>query len=71
MGGPTAEKVKGMKDLSKRELVVIAPILAIIVALGFYPKPVLDIINPSVKQTMQRVDMHDPQPTVAENGVRP
>ncbi|MCW2903904.1 MAG: proton-translocating NADH-quinone oxidoreductase, chain [Streptosporangiaceae bacterium] len=71
MNGPTAEPVKGMKDLSRRELVALAPILAIIVALGFYPKPVLDVINPSVQDTMSRVQMHDPSPTVAEKGVRP
>jgi NADH-quinone oxidoreductase subunit M len=71
MNGPTAEKVKGMPDLSRRELVAIAPILAIIVALGFYPKPVLDVINPSVQYTMSRVQMQDPAPTVAENGARP
>ncbi|MCO5994545.1 NADH-quinone oxidoreductase subunit M [Actinoallomurus rhizosphaericola] len=68
MNGPTAEAVKGMKDLSKRELIVVAPIIAIIVALGFYPKPVLDAINPSVKQTLIQVHQQDPKPTVAEKG---
>lgn len=71
MTGPTAEKVKGMPDLSKREVAVIAPILALLVVLGFYPKPALDMINPSVKQTMVRVDQHDPKPTIAEKGTRP
>jgi NADH-quinone oxidoreductase subunit M len=71
MTGPITEAVKGMRDLSKRELVVIAPVLAIIVALGFYPKPALDVINPSVKQTMVRVDQHDPKPAIAEKGIRP
>jgi NADH-quinone oxidoreductase subunit M len=71
MNGPTAEKVKSMPDLSGRELVAVAPIVAIIVALGFFPKPVLDVINPSVKQTLTRVQMQDPQPTVAEKGARP
>ncbi|GAB2867714.1 NADH-quinone oxidoreductase subunit M [Actinoallomurus bryophytorum] len=71
MTGPTTEKVAGMRDLSKRELVVIAPVLALLVVLGFYPKPALDMINPSVKQTMVRVDQHDPKPTVAEKGTRP
>jgi NADH-quinone oxidoreductase subunit M len=71
MTGPTAESVKGMRDLSKRELVVIAPILALLVGLGFYPKPALDLINPSVKQTMVRVDQHDPKPAIAEKGIRP
>jgi NADH-quinone oxidoreductase subunit M len=68
MNGPTAEAVKGMSDLSKRELIVVAPIIAIIVALGFYPKPVLDVINPSVKQTLVQVHQQDPKPTIAEKG---
>ncbi|GAA4620969.1 NADH-quinone oxidoreductase subunit M [Actinoallomurus vinaceus] len=68
MNGPTAEAVKGMRDLSKRELIVVAPIIAIIVALGFYPKPVLDVINPSVKQTLVQVHQQDPKPTIAEKG---
>jgi NADH-quinone oxidoreductase subunit M len=53
-------------DLSKREITAIAPILAIIIALGFFPKPVLDLINPSVKQTLQTVQQQDPKPSVAE-----
>jgi NADH-quinone oxidoreductase subunit M len=71
MTGPTAEKVSGMRDLSKREVVVIAPVLVLLVVLGFYPKPALDMINPSVKQTMVRVDKQDPKPTIAEKGIRP
>ncbi len=71
MTGPTSESVKGMTDLSKRELLVIAPVIAILVVLGFYPKPALDVINPSVKQTMVRVDKQDPKPAVAEKGIRP
>jgi NADH-quinone oxidoreductase subunit M len=71
MNGPTPEPVKGMKDLSHRELVALAPILAIIVVLGFYPKPVLDVITPSVQHTMSRVEKQDPAPTVAEKGARP
>ena len=30
-----------------------APLLALIVALGFYPKPLLDVINPAVDATLQ------------------
>jgi NADH-quinone oxidoreductase subunit M len=75
MTGPTPEPIKGMKDLSRRELAAVAPIIAIIVALGFFPKPVLDVINPSVHQTLERVHMQDPKPTVgtklAEKGARP
>ena len=36
------------RDLTWREGVVILPLLALIVALGVYPKPVLDRITPSV-----------------------
>jgi NADH-quinone oxidoreductase subunit M len=71
MTGPPTEKVVGMRDLSKRELAAIVPVLALLVALGFYPKPALDMINPSVKATMVRVDKKDPKPTIAEKGTRP
>jgi NADH-quinone oxidoreductase subunit M len=71
MTGPVAEAVKGMRDLSRREIAAIAPVLALIVAIGCYPKPVLDMINPSVKQTVVRVDKQDPKPTIAEKGTRP
>jgi NADH-quinone oxidoreductase subunit M len=73
MGGPTAESSKDMKDLSRRELWVIGPILAIIVAMGFFPQPVLNVITPSVEQTLVEVDRRDPAPEIAgtENGARP
>ncbi|WP_329518576.1 NADH-quinone oxidoreductase subunit M [Spirillospora sp. NBC_01491] len=75
MGGPSTEKVQGMTDLSAREKWALAPIIAIIVAMGVFPQPVLNVINPSVKQTLVRVDRHDPAPkitgNVAENGARP
>ncbi|TDE34567.1 NADH-quinone oxidoreductase subunit M [Actinomadura sp. 6K520] len=75
MGGPAVPAVAGLKDLSVREKWVIAPILAIIVAMGFFPQPVLHVINPSVNETLARVDQRDPAPditgNVAENGARP
>ena len=64
MNGPTAEKVTAMPDLSGRERLAIIPILAIIVALGFYPKPVLDVINPATTTILDNVGVHDPGPTV-------
>ncbi|HZB33378.1 MAG TPA: NADH-quinone oxidoreductase subunit M [Streptosporangiaceae bacterium] len=74
MNGPTAEKVAAMPDLSRREVVAVAPVVALIVALGFFPQPLLDVINPSVRQTLSRVQMQDPQPTVetaVQQGERP
>ena len=41
-----------------------APLLAVIIALGFYPKPLLDVINPAVERTMQQVGVDRPEPAV-------
>jgi NADH-quinone oxidoreductase subunit M len=65
--GPTAAAVAGFKDLSRREAFVIAPVMVVIVALGVYPKPLLDIINPSVQQTNSVVRPGDPPASVFEN----
>nr|BFE85648.1 hypothetical protein GCM10020093_082490 [Planobispora longispora] len=37
MNGPTAEAVKGFTDLDGREKWVVAPLIAVIIALGFFP----------------------------------
>ncbi|KAA2264948.1 NADH-quinone oxidoreductase subunit M [Solihabitans fulvus] len=47
-------------DLSKREIAVLAPLVALILVLGVYPKPVLDVITPSVGATMTEVGFADP-----------
>ena len=52
MHGPVTPGNEGMKDLSLREAWVIAPVLVLIVALGIYPKPILDVITPSVARTV-------------------
>lgn len=46
---------KGIKDLGGREIVLLAPLVVLILFLGFYPKPVLDTITPSVQQTLSAV----------------
>jgi NADH-quinone oxidoreductase subunit M len=63
--GPVKEYASGWKDLDAREAWVVAPLIAVIIVLGFFPKPVLDAINPAVTRTMQQVKMVDPAPTVA------
>ncbi len=42
---------------------MVAPILAILVVLGLFPKPVLDVISPAVTRTMHQVGVTDPKPT--------
>jgi NADH-quinone oxidoreductase subunit M len=73
MNGPTAEAVVGMPDLRPRELLAVVPLIVLIVGLGVYPKPVLDVINPAVKATMSQVGSHDPVPAhpAAQIGAQP
>ena len=61
-GGPVREQVAGMKDLGRRELLAVAPLVVLIIGVGVYPKPVLDIINPAVRVTMAQVRTTDPVP---------
>ena len=65
MGGPvTNDATRQMPDLDLREKVVIAPVLVLIVALGVYPRPVLDLVAPSVDRMLDRVQRHAPAPTL-------
>ena len=62
MTGPVREHLRPLPDLQRREAWVVAPVLAVIVALGFFPKPVLDVLRPAVEQTMTQVGVTDPEP---------
>ena len=63
MTGPKPETAAGTPDMSRREKWVVAPLIAVFIALGFYPAPVLDVINPAVARTLQFVGATDPAPT--------
>jgi NADH-quinone oxidoreductase subunit M len=39
-------------DLDRRELAVVTPLVALIIVLGVYPQPLLDLIEPAVSATM-------------------
>ena len=64
MTGPSVEAVRGMKDLNLREVGALAPLLLLIVVLGFFPKPLTTIINPAVGATLEQVGATDPEPAV-------
>jgi NADH-quinone oxidoreductase subunit M len=75
MQGPVHERVSrlraagGFRDLNLRETLAVAPLIVLIVALGVYPRPVIDIINPAIGYTMHDVGQTDPQPQhVAQPG---
>jgi NADH-quinone oxidoreductase subunit M len=51
---------RGFPDLSVREIAVVTPLIVLILALGFFPGPVLDVITPSVVATLNEVGLADP-----------
>src|SRR5439155_23105595 len=66
---PALEQVEGMRrDLSAREVAVVAPLIALILLLGFYPNPVIDVVNPAVQATFSQIGEADPGPAVQANG---
>ncbi|WP_111509711.1 NADH-quinone oxidoreductase subunit M [Mycobacterium kyogaense] len=74
MTGPTPESLthgdSRLTDLRPRELAVIAPLIALLLVLGVYPKPALDVIDPAVTHTLTTIDRPDPTPRTAEGPVR-
>jgi NADH-quinone oxidoreductase subunit M len=62
--GPITPGNEDLKDLNLREKVAIAPVIAIIVVLGFYPSPLLKIINPAAAHVVSQQGYSDPAPTM-------
>jgi NADH-quinone oxidoreductase subunit M len=62
MTGPVKASVSGMPDLKARELLVAAPLIALTIVLGVYPKPLPDLVNPAVADTLTQVHQTDPAP---------
>jgi NADH-quinone oxidoreductase subunit M len=48
MTGPVRAGNDSLRDLLPREVGVVVPLLALLVILGVYPKPALDVINPAI-----------------------
>jgi NADH-quinone oxidoreductase subunit M len=53
------------RDLDRREVGTLAPLFLALIAFGFFPMPLLNVINPYVADTLQHVGVQDPAPTVA------
>jgi NADH-quinone oxidoreductase subunit M len=59
--GASAQRARArFPDLSIREVAVLAPLVALILLLGFFPQPVLNVISPSVGATLTEVGLSDP-----------
>jgi NADH-quinone oxidoreductase subunit M len=65
-GRPEGENAT-FPEMTMRERALMAPLVALIVLLGVYPKPVLDRIAPSVRELITHVEEHSDyrQPAVA------
>ena len=70
MTGPLTPGSETVTDLRARELVVVAPLIVLLIALGIYPKVALDVINPAVDHTMTSINQTDPAPALTAGGSR-
>jgi NADH-quinone oxidoreductase subunit M len=64
MTGSTRDTTQQLRDLNAREVAALAPLLALIVVLGLFPKPALDVIEPAVERTLLQVGVRDLEPSV-------
>jgi NADH-quinone oxidoreductase subunit M len=64
MTGPVKAGLEKLPDLRVRELAVVAPLIALLIFLGVYPKPLTDIVNPAVEHTLSDVGKTDPEPQI-------
>jgi NADH-quinone oxidoreductase subunit M len=56
------------RDLSPREYAVLVPVVALIVAIGVYPKPFLDRIEPAAERHAELIHQEPPAPVVRAGG---
>jgi NADH-quinone oxidoreductase subunit M len=57
--GPVRDEHRGLPDLNLRESVVLAPVLALLLAFGVYPKVLTDTIEPAVQRVIEEVQPAD------------
>ena len=55
---PAAARLR-ITDLDRREIGVVAPLVALIIVLGVYPQPLIDLIRPAVSATISDVGAPD------------
>jgi NADH-quinone oxidoreductase subunit M len=69
---PARTRTLRVADLSRREIAVVTPLVALIIGLGFYPQPLIDLVTPAVQATISDVGSapggHTPAAPNGENG---
>jgi NADH-quinone oxidoreductase subunit M len=64
MTGPLRDDNAKITDLNRREVAALAPLVALLIGIGFAPQPLLDVINPAVDDALSFVDAPQPEPDV-------
>ena len=57
------EENKNLKDVNGRELAALIPLVALVVILGIYPKPILEPVDKSVSQLVEVMQLKAIEPT--------
>jgi NADH-quinone oxidoreductase subunit M len=71
MTGPVTAAVSGFKDLTRREIAAVAPLLALILVLGFAPGILTKYINPAVTQSTSLSVTQHPSTATQAQGSQP
>jgi NADH-quinone oxidoreductase subunit M len=66
--GPTNPSLENMSDLKGREITALMPIAALSIMLGFYPAPLLDVVNPAVDRTVEIVSVANSNAELTSEG---
>ena len=56
-GAVASDKVAAMPDINAREWIVLGSFAAAVLAIGIYPKPLTDLMQPAVQQIVQQLHM--------------
>ena len=54
---------RGLPDLNARELGLLAPLVVLIILLGFFPKPFLDRMEPAARKVLEMTNTSRVAPT--------
>ena len=54
--GPVREENQGVRDVELREIALLAPLVALVILLGIYPRIALDRITPSTELVLERIE---------------